>query len=95
MSKKTIRKSGTKETILNTIGWVGAAASLSAYFLVSFGILEGKELSYQVLNLIAALGLGAICYYRRTYQPFFVNIIWGMVALLAIANIFFGFYRPQ
>ena len=89
---KIVKKS-QKNNFIESIGWLGAAASLSAYFLVSFGILEGKDLKYQLLNVCAALGLGAVCYYKRTYQPFFVNVIWGIVAVLAIANIVFGFYH--
>jgi hypothetical protein len=68
----------------NTIGWLGAVATLSAYFLVSFEIVRPKDLSYQILNLFGAIGLGLICYFKKTYQPMTVNIIWGIIALLAI-----------
>lgn len=87
------KKKSQNKDFIELIGWVGAVASLSAYFLVSFGILEGRDLSYQILNLAAAIGLGSVCYYKRTYQPFFVNLIWGIVAVLALANIAFGFYH--
>lgn len=87
------KKKSHKNNFIELTGWVGAVASLSAYFLVSFGILEGKDLNYQLLNLAAAIGLGSVCYYKRTYQPFIVNLIWGIVAVLALANIAFGFYH--
>lgn len=73
----------------NVIGWAGAGASLGAYFLVSFGIVTGKSLEYQILNLAGAIGLGTICYFKHTYQPLVVNIIWGSIAILALLNIFF------
>lgn len=76
----------------DAIGWLGAIASLAAYFSVSFGLLHPRDLSYQLLNLAGAVGLGTICYFRRTYQPFVVNLIWGVIAVLAIVNILFIFH---
>lgn len=86
MAKKRSRNTIRLE---NTIGWCGAAASLLAYFLVSFGILGPKDLRYQLLNLGGALGLGFICYFKRTYQPLFVNTVWAAIAVLAIIDILF------
>lgn len=71
----------------NLIGWAGAACTLIAYLMVSFGLMHPKELTYQVLNLAGAIGLGTICYFKKTYQPLFVNIIWASIAALAILNI--------
>lgn len=76
---------------INAVGWYGAAATLTAYFLISFGIVHGRDLSYQVLNLTGAIGLGTVCYFKSTYQPLFVNIIWATIAILAILNIVFTF----
>lgn len=81
--KKFLKKYG------DAIGWIGTVLTLAAYFSISFGILHSRDLSYQILNLAGALGLGTICYFRRTYQPFVVNIIWGIIAILAILNIIF------
>lgn len=74
---------------VNILGWYGAVATLSAYFLVSFSIAGPKDLIYQILNLSGALGLASICYYKRTYQPLFVNLIWSVIAFLALINIIF------
>lgn len=82
------------KTLANVLGWIGAGTELLAYFLVSFSLVGPKDLSYQILNLIGAIGLGTICYFNRTYQPFFVNIVWGLIALLAVSNIVFSvFFR--
>lgn len=78
------------EKYSNVLGWYGAAATLSAYFLVSFGIMGPKDLAYQLLNFTGAVGLAIICYYKRTYQPLFVNIIWLTIALFALLNIVRG-----
>lgn len=86
MGKQKENKS-KKLKIENLIGWYGALATLSAYFLVSFGIMGPRDLPYQLLNLSGAIGLGTICYVKRTYQPLFVNIIWAFIAVLALINI--------
>ena len=84
------RKTKTQRPVLEIIGWCGAFASLGAYFLVSFGILMPRDISYQLLNLAAGLGLGLICYHQKAYQPLFVNVVWALIALLALITIFFS-----
>lgn len=69
------------------IGWYGALATLGAYFLVSFSLVDGKSVPYQLLNLTGAIGLGTICYFKKTYQPLFVNIVWAIIAIFALINI--------
>ncbi len=76
------------KNLVNIVGWYGAFATLAAYFLVSFSILGPKDLVYQLLNFTGAVGLATICYFKRTYQPLFVNIIWLTIALFALVNIF-------
>lgn len=91
MRKKKTKSPRNKRAALleNTVGWYGALATLSAYLLISLGVLHGKDLSYQLLNLTGAIGLATICYFKRTYQPLFVNIIWSLIAVIAIVDIVF------
>jgi len=49
-----------------------------------------RDISYQLLNLAAGLGLGLICYHQKAYQPLFVNVVWALIALLALITIFFS-----
>lgn len=85
MAKKNSKKVSKNTNFFEgAIGWYGAIATLAAYFLVSFAILHPRDLSYQVLNLTGAIGLGTICYFKKTYQPLFVNIIWAIIAIIAI-----------
>jgi hypothetical protein len=87
MAKK--EKHWQTRKIVNLIGWYGAIATLTAYFLVSFEIVGPKNLTYQILNLSGAIGLGIICDYKKTFQPLFVNTIWAIIALVSIINIVF------
>lgn len=86
MAKK---KSNLPSQIENVLGWYGAFATLTAYLLVSLGVLHGRDLSYQLLNLTGALGLATICYFKRTYQPLFVNTVWALIAVIALVDILF------
>lgn len=66
-------------------GWYGTAAILSAYALSSHGHLE-KGTLYQLLNLTGALGVGLVCWYRRTWQPFWLEAAWALVAVSALIS---------
>jgi len=89
MKKTSKDKRGGIKLFFNTVGWYGAIATLTAYMLISFGVLKPLDLRYQILNLSGAIGLGLICYYKRTYQPLFVNIVWSFIAILALINILY------
>ena len=87
MKSNVKKKKDHVRLFFNVIGWYGAIAVLGGYVLISFAVLQPLDLTYQLLNLSGSIGLGLICWYKRTYQPLFVNIIWGIIALLAIVNI--------
>jgi len=70
------------------LGWYGVVATIAAYVLVSFLILPPTSLFYQSLNFTGALGITIETYYRKDYQPFWLNFIWMMIALVAIINFF-------
>jgi branched-subunit amino acid transport protein AzlD len=76
-----------KQLTAEILGWYGILAILSAYTLVSFDVIEGSGLTYQVLNLTGALGVIAIAAYKKVKQSIVLNIFWGAVAIVAIVNI--------
>ncbi len=69
------------------LGWYGVAATIAAYILVSFLVLSPTSIWYQALNLTGALGVTVETYYRRDYQPFWLNLLWAVIALVALANL--------
>lgn len=69
------------------LGWYGVAATILAYILVSFLILPPTSVWYQLLNLTGALGVTIETYYRKDYQPFWLNLIWSGIALIAIISL--------
>ncbi|MDQ7814593.1 MAG: hypothetical protein RDU25_02215 [Patescibacteria group bacterium] len=73
---------------IEIFGWYGTIAIVSAYALVSFSLLEATSLWYQLLNMTGALGIVAVSFSKKNYQPGVLNIIWTVIALVAIAKLF-------
>jgi len=77
----------TKQNFIGFIGWYGVVATIAAYFFVSFALLSPTSLFYQGLNLTGALGVTIETWYKRDYQPFWLNLIWALIAVAAIINL--------
>jgi len=74
---------------IELFGWYGTVAIVLAYAMVSFSLLQPTDIVYQVLNGTGALGIVLISFYKRAYQPGVLNIIWTLIAIVAIAKILF------
>jgi len=81
------KKISTKQLLAETAGWYGTVAILSAYILVSFNVISGNSVPFQLLNLTGALGIIAIASYKKVTQSIVLNIFWGIVAVVAIVKI--------
>lgn len=81
------KKMAPKQLFAESAGWYGAVAILVAYALVSFKIIPGDGLAFQLLNLTGALGILTISLYKKVKQSIVLNIFWGAVAIVAIAAI--------
>ena len=75
------------EKFIQFFGWCGAGAILLAYSLVSFEILEPTNLAFQLLNGLGALGIVLVSWRKRDYQPAVLNIIWAIIAVVAMVQI--------
>ena len=62
-------------------------AIVGAYALVSFGVLDARDLSYQILNGTGALGIVFVSFRKGAYQPGILNFVWMIIALVAILKI--------
>jgi len=78
-----------KQKLIELFGWYGTVAIVGAYALVSFSILQPNNLAYQLLNLTGAIGIVVVSLYKKVYQPGVLNIIWTIIALIAILKILF------
>jgi len=78
-----------KETFIEIFGWYGTAAIITAYALVSFSVLSGDSIWYQILNGTGAAGVLLLSLQKRAYQPAVLNVIWAAIALFAIFKILY------
>lgn len=76
-----------KKILDEIIGWYGTIVIVLAYALLSFNIISPTNLTYQILNATGALGIVYISFKKKTYQPGVLNIIWAVIALIAIVRL--------
>ena len=70
----------------DVIGWVGAAALLVAYAMVSSRKWEGHSSAFQSLNIGGSALLAANTIFYGAYPSTFVNIIWAAIAIFTITT---------
>ena len=75
------------KSFIEWYGWYGTMAIVLAYALVSFAVIEPTNLWYQFLNGTGAIGIVTVSFYKNAYQPGVLNIIWAVIALIAIVRI--------
>ncbi len=72
---------------IEVVGWVGAALILVAYGLLSAGKLTGKSVSYQVMNVVGAIGFVLNSGYNGAIPSAALNVIWVGIGVFALARI--------
>lgn len=68
-------------------GWLGSAAVVTAYALISTNRLQNTSIAYQLLNFAGSACLIANTAYYRAYPSTFVNVVWLFIALFALTRI--------
>lgn len=81
------KKMTQKQLIAEIAGWYGTVAILAAYILVSFSVISGDGLVFQLLNLTGALGIIAIAAYKKVKQSIVLNIFWSVIAIVALVRL--------
>ncbi len=76
-----------KNKITEILGWYGVIAVVGAYALLSLNILSSTSLLFQGLNLTGAIGIVIDALDDKNTQPAVLNIIWAIIALVAIIKI--------
>jgi hypothetical protein len=76
-----------RSVAIGALGWIGVAGTLGAYILVSFSALSPTGILYQAINLISAAFIALETWTKRDYQPFWLNVIWASIALVALVRI--------
>ena len=75
--------------LVELYGWYGMVAIILAYALASFSVIKATDVTFQILNGTGALGIVFVSFHRKAYQPGVLNILWTLIAVIAMAkNIF-------
>ena len=70
----------------DVVGWLGAAALLAAYGLVSAGRVEGKSRRFQLLNLLGSAGLAANSGFHGAWPSVALNLVWMIIGVAALTR---------
>ncbi len=71
-------------TLIDILGWIGAAALLVAYALVSAKRVEGDSTGYQLLNAVGSIFLMINTLHYGAYPSALLNLFWLGVAFYAV-----------
>ena len=69
------------------LGWIGMVLVLAAYFMVAFKKISAQSYVYHFLNLIGVVFLAVNVFAQKAWPVFVLDIVWGLVAIVAVANI--------
>lgn len=69
--------------IFDILGWIGMILVLLDYILLSTNKIKNGKL-YQTINLVAAILMAIGLFPTKAWFSFTLQIIWGLVALIAI-----------
>ena len=74
--------------ITETFGWVGVCLILSAYMLVSFQYLLAGSFLYFILNVTGGMSMIGYSYFKKSYQPLLLNVVWVTIAIWSFWKMF-------
>lgn len=72
------------DILSQTIGWVGTSLIVIAYFLVSTKKVQGNSSTYQVLNLLGAIGVGFNVFVQHAWPTLALESIWAVIAIVSL-----------
>lgn len=72
---------------VHVVGWAGSALVVGAFALVSSKKVASDSRTYQWMNLLGAVGVGINAAYYSAWPSFAIQIVWGIIAIIALVNI--------
>ncbi|MBN8652379.1 MAG: hypothetical protein J0L67_13170 [Cytophagales bacterium] len=70
--------------IYTILGWAGALAYITAYFLVSTKKIRADKPLFHWLNITGAVLMVINAVSQFDYPNVFVNVVWAVIALFAL-----------
>lgn len=74
--------------LVEIVGWVGSLAILMAYALNSYQKIRSDSTLFLFLNLTGGLLLMAYTFYKDAFANTFLNLVWVIVAVIALAKLY-------
>jgi lipid-A-disaccharide synthase-like uncharacterized protein len=74
--------------LIEIVGWIGSIAVLIAYGFNSYQKLRSDSPWFYFLNLLGGLCLVIYTIYKGAFASAFVNVIWVLIAAIAIGKLF-------
>lgn len=75
------------DTLITALGWIGSIEVVAAYALNSLQKIKSDSLTFQFLNLSGAVFLIINSVYKEAYPFTFINLVWAVIAVVAIIKI--------
>lgn len=75
------------QTIIDTLGWIGAISYLAAYYLVSTKKLAGDAIPYQLMNLMGGVMLTINTVYYHALPAVTVNVAWIGISIFTLGRV--------
>lgn len=77
----------TRNIMMEMIGWVGAAFSLTAFSLNSLNFIGSQSVSYLVLNIVGCFFLILYALFKKAHASWVLNSIWLLMTLVAFIKV--------
>ena len=68
------------------LGWYGVVAIIAAYIGISFNLMDANSVWYPILNGSGAFAMVVDGYYQKDYQPLVLNLVWALIACIALVT---------
>ena len=79
-----------EKLLIDITGWAGSVCVLAAYGLLSLHKITAHSKLYQALNIAGSICLIINTLFYYAYPSTFVNIVWLIIAIFALINIYRG-----
>ena len=73
--------------LVEVAGWIAAVLILTAYGLLSAGKMTGKSVSYQLMNIVGAIGFVINTGYNGAIPSAVLNVLWVAIGVWALVKI--------
>jgi fluoride ion exporter CrcB/FEX len=72
---------------MELVGWIGAAASLSAFSLNSLNIISSQSVQYLLLNIFGCFFLIVYAVFKKAHASWVLNSIWLLITVVALFKV--------